>query len=251
MGTAVTFDVRLPKDGEAWHERASDAIAAGCDWLHFVDRTFTTYDSASFVSRYGRGDVELDECPGEVRAIVEQCRRFRILTGGWFDPWAGQACPFDPSGLVKGWAAQHASDLLSKAGLGRHCVNAGGDVAVRGASGAENGWGVGISHPLVPQALCAVVRAKDEGVATSGTAERGNHVWRPRDASPATDLASVTVLHPDLSVADVYATAAFAMGERATAWLTKIGVDAYVIDSGGHEWCTPGFARKRTWPAAG
>ena len=47
-------------------------------------------------------------------------------TRGYFSSmYAGR---LDPSGLVKGWAVQRASDLLVAAGSRRHCVNGGGDM---------------------------------------------------------------------------------------------------------------------------
>ena len=59
-------------------------------------------------------------------------------------------------------------------------------------------------------------------VATSGLAERGAHILDPHTREPVTELASVTVAATDLITADVYATAAVAMGaEAASAWLRR------------------------------
>ena len=49
-------------------------------------------------------------------------------------------------------------------------------------------------------------------VATSATYERGAHIVDPRTGQPTTDLASVTVVGPDLTNVDAYATAIFVMG---------------------------------------
>ena len=246
MGTAFTFDVCLEDQRQA--DDASTALERACQWLRWVDRTFTTYDPHSYVSRLGRSDVALSDCPSEVALIVSQCERYRDVTNGWFDPWSGPGGLFDPSGLVKGWSAQRASQMLRESGFARHCVNAGGDVVVsgEGPTGAPS-WGVGIVHPLVPRAFCAVVSVRDEGVATSGTGERGPHVWG-RDGRPSTDLASVTVIANDLARADALATAALAMGYRGIEWLHELGVDGYAVDARGGEWSTPGFQRRRTWP---
>ena len=82
-------------------------------------------------------------------------------------------------------------------------------------------WQVGIAHPLVRDARCAVLSLGDGAVATSGTAERGAHVLDPHTGRAALDLASVTVLGPDLATADAFATGALARG---------------------HVWSTPGLA---------
>lgn len=246
MGTAVTFDFRGVEDAD--QDRLTAVLADATRWLHWVDETFTTYSPDSVVMRLGRGELTLDECPRSVADVVGDCERARALTDGWFDPWAGPV-PFDPSGLVKGWAAELASDILIAGGFGRHCVNAGGDVVVRGFGGPDDDWGVGISNPLVPRTICAVVTANNEAVATSGAAERGHHVWSPRDNAPATDLASVTVIHRELATADVYATAAFAMGRDAVRWLAdRPDTDSFVVDAAGREWASAGFTRRRTWP---
>jgi thiamine biosynthesis lipoprotein len=238
MGTAVTFDLRF--DNEQQRESAVAGVGEACEWLHWVDTTFTTYDESSYVRRLARGELSVDDCPPRVGEVIEMCERYRDETDGWFDPWAGPA-GFDPSGLVKGWSVQLASDLLLSRGFSRHCVNGGGDVAARGRPGDAPAWGIGIVDPFDNQALSVVVRVVDEAVATSGVAERGRHVWR-RDGTPATELASVTVLDPALTRADVYATTALAMGQEALPWLAARVSDAYVVGADRVELMTPGFA---------
>jgi thiamine biosynthesis lipoprotein len=100
-------------------------------------------------------------------------------------------------------------------------------------------------HPFERRALTTVVVAPgDVGVATSGTSERGMHVYDPHERRPAIALASVTVVGADLATADAFATAALAMGRDAPDWLRTLpDHEAYVIDAGGHAWWTPGFAR--------
>jgi len=240
MGTAVTFDVRF--DDEQLRAPATSALAAAVEWLHWVDRTFTTYDESSYVSLVARGEICLSDCPPEVGEVVALCESYRDETDGWFDPWAGPA-GFDPSGLVKGWSVQRASDMLLAAGFDRHCVNGGGDVVARGRPADASAWGIGIIDPFDSASLRLAVRAVDEAVATSGVAQRGQHVWR-RDGTPAAGLASVTVVDGDLTRADVLATAALALGDAATSWLAERAPQAYVIDQDNREWMTPGFAER-------
>src|SRR5258708_6457494 len=115
----------------------------------------------------------------------------------------------------QGWAVEVASEMLVRAGVADHCVNAGGDARTRGRPEAGRPWCCGIAHPLVHDALCAVIELGEGAVATSGIAERGAHVVDPHTGRAALDLASVTVVGGDLSVADAYATAALAMGLEA------------------------------------
>jgi thiamine biosynthesis lipoprotein len=54
----------------------------------------------------------------------------------------------------------------------------------------------------------------------------------------------VTLVGPELTLTDAYATAALAMGVDAPQWLMSLADhDAYVIDAGGHVWWTAGFIR--------
>jgi len=83
------------------------------------------------------------------------------------------------------------------------------------------------------------VEASDAAVATSGTAERGAHVFDPHTGERATELVSLTVVGPDLAVADAYATAGVAMGQRARDWLTSLPDHrAIAITAGGDVWTT-------------
>ena len=79
---------------------------------------------------------------------------------------------------------------------------------------------------------------------TSGTAERGRHIVDPRPGRPSATLASVTVVGPDLTSSDAYATAGMAMGVDGPEWLDGLAEhEAYVVDAGGHVWWTSGLAR--------
>jgi thiamine biosynthesis lipoprotein len=71
-------------------------------------------------------------------------------------------------------------------------------------------------------------------------------VFDPHRGHPATALASVTLIGPDLADTDSYATAALAMGSAAPDWLAGLaGFDALVVDRHGYAWETPGFSRHR------
>ena len=134
--------------------------------------------------------------------------------------------------------------MLVERGSANHCINAGGDIRLRGEPEPGRPWRAGIAHPLVRGGLTVIVTGRDLAVATSGTAERGGHVIDPFDGRPASALASVTVVGPELTLTDSFATAAVAMGLGAPQWLDSLrDNDAYVIDAGGHVWWTAGFAR--------
>ncbi len=240
MGTKVTIDVRdptLPGGHEA-------AVVTTVAWLHWVDRTFSLYKANSPLSRLVRGEIGVTDCPVEVGEILALARKCRDLTGGGFDPGWRRDGTTDPTGLVKGWAAQRASAILSAHGSRHHIVNAAGDLCMQGQGRPGQDWAVGIAHPLRPGRLVAVVDGGTMAVATSGGAERRDHVIDPRSGRPAGALASVTVLGPDLSYADAFATAGVALGDDAPGLLECLDRDGWtslVVFADGRLWSSVHF----------
>jgi thiamine biosynthesis lipoprotein len=243
MGTVVTFDVRTPAPPGG----VEAAVQAAVGWLHWVDLTFSTYQVGSEVNRFDRGELAVTECSAELRHILNLCNEFRTATGGFFDAWA--TARFDPSGVVKGWSIEQASSILVAAGFPDHAIDGGGDVRLRGSSGTGRSWQVGVRHPQQREAYSAVLSLAGGAVATSGTYERGSHVFNPFTGRPATELVSVTVVGPELTTTDAYATAALAMGADAPGWLAHLhGYEAQVVGGQGRGWSTPGFKRLERRP---
>ncbi|HZV25858.1 MAG TPA: FAD:protein FMN transferase [Acidothermaceae bacterium] len=246
MGTVVSFDVRFADESQRALMQAG--IADAVTWLHRVDDVFSTYRDDSQVSRLGRGELRLADCDGDVEEVLELCAQVGRETDGYFSSTYGGR--LDPTGLVKGWAIQRASELLSSAGSAHHLVNGGGDIQTVGGSAPGVPWQIGIAHPLERGALASVVDLTDGAVATSGIAERGAHVIDPFTGQPAVALASVTVVGSDLIRTDAYATAGLAMGERAHRWLEScVGYEAFAVAADGVGWCTSGYPRVGSVPA--
>ena len=232
MGTVFSFDV--PAD------LAATALPGVLRWLHWVDATFSTYREASDVSRYGRGEVALAACAPELGEVLALCAGMRAVSGGYFTTRPGGA--FDPSGLVKGWAIEHAAAMLRDAGSRNHSVNGGGDVQCVGEAASGRPWRIGIAHPLRPGTLATVVTGRDIAVATSGTGERGNHIINPHTGKPAIALAGITLVGEHLTTIDAWATAAFAMGDGAREWTESLlDCEAFAVTRGGDTWQTSGF----------
>lgn len=221
MGTAVSIELADPlPDAEL-----TAMIGDVCAWLHEVDERFSTYRPDSEVSRFGRGEIALDDCSADLRHVLDACADLWRATDGYFDAYASG--PLDPSGYVKGWSVEVASARLAEAGSTRHYIGAGGDIRMRGSRADGAPWRVGVRHPWEADKLSWVLSLTDGAVATSGVYERGGHVRNPRTGTAAAGLRSVTVVGPDLTLADAYATAALAMGESGLTWLAKLEADGY------------------------
>jgi thiamine biosynthesis lipoprotein len=243
MGMPVAVEIRDPDAG-------AEAVARAFAWLRWVDATFTTYDPASEIARLGRGELALRDAHPLVRAVLGRCEALRRRTAGYFDVRAVPGATLDPSGLVKGWAVQRAGRLLVAAGARHVCVDAGGDLFLRGGSAPGVPWRVGIRHPRERGRLAAVLAVTDGAVATSGAYERGAHILDPHTGCPPAGVESVTVVGPALATADAYATAAFAMGRDGPTWTARLApYEAMTVLDGDRVLSTPGFLRHVAGPS--
>ena len=235
MGTVFSLDIR---DSGEW----GTAIRAVIVWLHDVDATFSTYKETSDISRIRRGELDVADADPRVCEVFALCHRAEADTDGFFTAsWQGAP---DPTGIVKGWAIERASGILRMHGSRNHCVNGGGDIQLAGEPSPGEEWHVGIADPHDASRVAAIVAGRDIAVATSGTAERGAHIVNPRTGEAPAGLASATITGPSLTLADAYATAAFAMGQDALAWAQtrpNAGYEALLIAPGGTVTKTPGF----------
>jgi len=213
MGTAIGIDLRDRHVSEAAVDEAFASLRA-------ADARFSTYKRDSEVSRLGRGELTLAECSLELRRVLALSEQLRSESLGHFDVHGHRADGgLDPSGVVKGWAVEQAAWILDAAGARNYAINAGGDILVRGEPQRGQPWRIGIRHPLQSDAVAHVVELRDGAVATSGAYERGEHIINPLSSAAPRDWLSLTVIGPSLSLADAYATAAFAMGLAGLAWV--------------------------------
>lgn len=219
MGMPVSLALR------GRHQADDRAVSAWCEvmaTLRWVDEVFSTYRPDSFVSRLSRGEVDVDQCPPEVAEVLALGDRAQAASDGAFSIWRPH---LDPTGVVKGWAVDNAADHLRQLPETDFCLSAGGDMVCRSFGEA---WKVGIENPLDPARLIATVPVHVGGVATSGTAHRGAHLWDGRGGIPQ-GVASVTVVADTLTWADIDATAAYALGQRSAEWLRSRGRSGLVV----------------------
>lgn len=280
MGTVVSFQLRPAPDAAcggsgAGRAAALEALRRAVRLLHRADEVFSTFRPDSDVSRLGRGTLALADCAPEVAEVLELCGRAERDSGGWFS--ARAAGRLDPSGAVKGWAVERAARALLDAGCADVCVNGGGDVQAYGEAEPGRGWSIAVAHPLRPGAFATVVRREAGGaggageaaeaspgraplaVATSGTAERGAHIFDPHTGRSVHALASLTVVGASLTEVDIAATAAFAMSAApdggpaaAREWLEgRPGLEAFAVTPSGRAWWTSGYPSVGLVPAAG
>ncbi|WP_395656291.1 FAD:protein FMN transferase [Nocardioides sp.] len=226
MGLPISLALR---GRHATGPRADAAWAEVLGVLREADRVFSRYQPDSAISRLGRGEIGVADCPTEVAEVLALAEEARRTSGGAFDV-RRPGVPLDTDGVVKGWAVQRASRALEALEGTDSCLSGGGDMvcAVRDPGGEP--WRIGIEDPRDPTRVLAVVPVHHGAVATSGAAHRGAHVVDARSGRPPEGVASVTVVADDLTWADIDATAAYAMGRGALDWLrTRPGRSGLVV----------------------
>jgi FAD:protein FMN transferase len=218
MGTMASMVV-APTDVENLGlERVEAALATARGVLDGLEQRFSHYRHDSEISRWVAGDELPVEAVADIEHVLRQCGRLHAESDGTFRARNPRTHALDTAGYVKGYAIGRAAECLAASGLRNFVVGVGGDVQCSGRAGVDRPWRVAIQDPRRSHAVLALVEATDLAVATSGTAERGDHIWGPA-AGPSSGLASFTVVGPDIAEADAYATIGFAMGEQGAEWV--------------------------------
>ena len=124
-------------------------------------------------------------------------------------------------------------------------VDAGGDIQPHGKNAEGKKWSIGIKNPFKTTEIVKTVYVGSEGVATSGTYLRGEHIYSPKEQNRTVfEIVSLTVVGPNIYEADRFATAAFAMGRGGIDFIEKLpGFEGYMIDTKRIAVMTTGFER--------
>ena len=235
MGMPITVEVVDPNVTEA-------AIENVFAFFRYVDDTFSTYKEQSEISKINRGELGEEAYSDDMKTILALSEQTKQETRGYFDIRHNGIV--DPSGIVKGWAILQAAQMLQDAGWSNFYVDAGGDIQVVGTKGGHP-WRIGIRNPFNRSENVKVLTITDKGIATSGTAIRGHHIYDPhRPQAFLEDIVSLTVIGPNVYEADGLATAAFAMGKMGISFIEQLPeFEGYMIDAFARATFTSGFER--------
>lgn len=193
---------------------AAEAIEACFARLEEIEARFSPYRSDSEISRIRDGALAVASAHPETRAVLDACAALFRESDGLFDAWhASLDGRLDPSGYVKGWAIGEAIEILRDGGMPNVALGIGGDVAAHGGGATGIGWSVGVVDPGVPTQMMARVALRDAAIATSGLAERPDHLRDPRRGTVVdSPWTSFTVVGPDIARVDALATLGFLEG---------------------------------------
>ena len=233
MSLPISVHLRGPAAESA---EVSALVAEAFAELRADEDMFSIWRPDSPASRVRDGRDTIADAPSRLRHVAALCELAAHRTGGAFSGWlpdASGVLRFNPTGVVKGWAVQQASerlaDRLRRFGAHDLMVNAGGDITVSCTRTDTPDWVVAIEDPRDRGRLLRALHLRVGAVATSGTAARGLHIVDPATGSAADALLSATVIGPELTWADVYATAAFVKGPTAVGWLATLEEHAALL----------------------
>ncbi|MEY4532630.1 MAG: hypothetical protein RI926_399 [Actinomycetota bacterium] len=222
MGTMVSIRIA---DAEISEHTADDSVISVLNELEHefarLNEKYSLYRDDSEISQVAAGALSLADASEEMREEYARALHWREKTDGAFTPHRPDGV-IDLSGTIKAVAIDAASKMLHSAGFDNFSVNVGGDLTTSGNQGLdERGWVTGIVDPEDRGTMIAAVRLTAEfpAMATSGSAERGEHIWlRPETTK---DFVQATVIAEDIITADVLATAIISGGHATLDQITQ------------------------------
>ena len=229
MGMPIAVEI-----SKSTNDKSANAdIEKVFDYFRYVDEKYSPFKETSEVAKFNRGE----KVSHEMTKILELAQDLKNQTNGYFDIVRPDG-KIDPSGIVKGWAIKNAANILKDLGYKKFYVDAGGDAEIVGKN-----WKWGIRNPFNKSEIVKVLKLSNCGIATSGTYERGQHIYNPvGKKSEITDVVSLTVIGPDVYEADKFSTPAFAMGRAGIEFIERQkDLEGYMIDKRAIATMTIGF----------
>lgn len=226
-GTVIAYRAKSEVVSESILNQAADEVR---EFLFHVDETFSTYKESSVISQLRKGKIDINDCSDEVRGVWNANAYAKELTFGLFDPWCVEG-GYDPSGYVKGWAADRATEIFAKHGVTECVVNAGGDLSIR----SETPQVMGVSNPFNHSEVVHTFNMACGALAMSGVTEKGAHIRDPYTGLIAIGATAAAVWGPDGGIAEALATALIVSGKDGAKLFGQPELSeyhCYVIDRG-------------------
>lgn len=213
-----------------------------CAWF---DESYSTYRTDSTLNKLRTSSKQRSSWPSHFQQMADEGNRWESETDGYFTMSAPSGL-WDPTGLVKAKAIESLAILLQAQGVTEFSVNIGGDICLSAHLSYSDLSRVAISQPVSiaekeasPLMVLDLAQGTHRAVATSGSTERGEHIW----ATSRSEVLQATVVASDIESADVWATALVSGGTAALERFIDHGVgEALVITSDQRMIVTPGVS---------
>jgi thiamine biosynthesis lipoprotein len=221
MGTVVSL--RIP-DTQA-HSRGP-AVEGVTRVIDSLEHEYSLYMDDSPISQLARGEVTLESMSADFRDTYSRAIEWRNDTAGAFTPHRGDGV-IDLSGIVKADAIAAGAVVLRAHGITDFSLNFCGDIIV---AGDDRTWPVAIGHPTDTFGIVATVELNSTwcAIATSGTGDRGEHIWRSVTSGP--HIVGATVVSDDIVASDVWATSIISGGHDSATSASQRGYAVLYLD---------------------
>lgn len=184
-----------------------------------------------------------------VRRIGWQKVRLDPATHSVFLPEKGMR--INLAGILQGYGVRRAAEVMKQMGISGGLINGSGDVYCWGRQPDGSDWRVAIGDPARPHTVSSWLTVSDMAVVTAGNYEQYftvggkyyGHIINPHTGYPATGLRSVTIICPDVELADALDDAVFVLGPvEGLALINRLkGVNATVITDEGETLVSKGM----------
>lgn len=233
----------MPITVELVGQQEESAFAQVFKYFRDIDARFSPYKPNSELAKLNRGLAQ-SKWSDQMQEVMKLSEQTKTISGGYFNIKKADGS-LDPSGLVKGWAIDNAAKMLVELGHDNFYIEAGGDIQTFGLNENKEPWTVGIRNPFAIDQIVKALKLSGQAIATSGTYIRGEHIYDPINNYAAPEqLASLSVIGPNIFEADRFATAAYAMGVGGINFIASLpGFEAYQINAAGEATFTKGFTR--------
>lgn len=272
LGTPITITVAAHNE-----VRAREAIERAFMECSRIEQAYSRFLEGNELSQLNTQVGQWAEVSEELYKLIEFGERVKERTGGAFDlsvksileGWGydkdyslkeGQPgktggielldgrvklhAPIELGGLGKGYAIDRMDNFLQD--FSNACINAGGDLRVRGVDENDKPWRIVFEHPTDITQGIGTVDASDLALACSSPSRRSwgkrHHLVDARTGEPAEGMLAVYTQSSSALLADTYSTALFVLGfESAKALLPSLPVEAMLINKEGLAYLSPGF----------
>lgn len=173
-----------------------------------------------------KGDVDLDSLTHLVQTPVKSEPADEREMAFAFNKMQGQM--LDVNGIAQGYTVDVLAEYLESLGIENYMVEVGGEVRTNGVNAKGKVWTIGIDKPVSPdeaRTLEAIAHVDNRSIATSGSyrkfyevdGKRYSHTIDPKTGAPVNhQLLSATVLAPNCTNADAFATVFMVLGTEKT-----------------------------------
>jgi len=156
----------------------------------------------------------------------------------------------DLGGILKGYSADRAVDILKQNGISSGVVAVGGEVKAFGTKLDGDAWNVGIKNPRQKgegDEIIATIKLSDKAISTSGDYEKFmikdgklyHHLLDPKTGYPVYECQSVSIIADNAVDTDAFATGIFILGPvKGMEAVKKLGLEAVIVDKNGNIFTT-------------